>query len=225
MKESSGMKKALGISLIAILLCLSMFLGTTFAWFTDSVTSAGNKIIAGNLDIELYLNTDANTKIAISENPDPIFGTGAIAQNDASETLWEPGKTQVVYLTIENKGNLDLKYRVDVVATSNSTPSLTEVLKYAIIRDATYGTVDSWKGGLSIVDGVNPTEADGVFLKAGDSYNFALAIHMDEAAGNEYMNGDISFDIVVLASQVASEKDSFDEHYDETAPYEETTNP
>jgi hypothetical protein len=48
---------------------------------------------------------------------------------------------------------------------------------------------------------------------------------MDEAAGNDYMNGDISFDIVVLASQVASEKDSFDEHYDTTAPYEETTNP
>ena len=50
-------RKALVLSLLALLLCCSMLVGTTFAWFTDSVTSGNNKIIAGNLDVELeYYN-------------------------------------------------------------------------------------------------------------------------------------------------------------------------
>lgn len=46
-------KRALLMSLLSLLLCCAMLIGSTFAWFTDSVTSGNNKIIAGNLDIEL----------------------------------------------------------------------------------------------------------------------------------------------------------------------------
>ena len=46
-------KKSFLTSLTALILCFVMLLGTTFAWFTDSVTSTGNKIVAGDLDIEL----------------------------------------------------------------------------------------------------------------------------------------------------------------------------
>ena len=46
-------RRALVLSLLSLLLCCSMLVGTTFAWFTDSVTSGKNVIIAGNLDVEL----------------------------------------------------------------------------------------------------------------------------------------------------------------------------
>ena len=45
-------KKALLGSLLALVLCFSMLVGTTFAWFTDSEFINGNKIQAGTLDIE-----------------------------------------------------------------------------------------------------------------------------------------------------------------------------
>ena len=47
-------KRALVSSALALLLCFTMLLGTTYAWFTDSVSTVNNKIVAGNLDIELY---------------------------------------------------------------------------------------------------------------------------------------------------------------------------
>ena len=52
------MKKFLK-SALSLLLCVSMLIGSTFAWFTDSVTSAGNKIQAGTLDVQLLMKTPA----------------------------------------------------------------------------------------------------------------------------------------------------------------------
>ena len=53
MKRKHTTKRALGSSVLALVLCLCMLLGTTFAWFTDSVSSGINKIQAGKLDVEL----------------------------------------------------------------------------------------------------------------------------------------------------------------------------
>ena len=46
-------RRALLLSALSLLLCMSMLVGTTFAWFTDSVTSGRNMIAAGNLDVVL----------------------------------------------------------------------------------------------------------------------------------------------------------------------------
>lgn len=48
-------KRSLLLSILSMILCISMLLGTTYAWFTDSVTSGKNRINAGNLDVELVL--------------------------------------------------------------------------------------------------------------------------------------------------------------------------
>ncbi|MBO5953164.1 MAG: hypothetical protein J6Q53_03470 [Oscillospiraceae bacterium] len=54
MKRKNTTRSALFTSIMSLLLCVSMLLGTTYAWFTDSVVSGNNVIAAGNLDIELY---------------------------------------------------------------------------------------------------------------------------------------------------------------------------
>ena len=46
-------KKALLLSVLMLVVCLSMLLGTTYAWFTDSASSGSNVIQAGTLDIVL----------------------------------------------------------------------------------------------------------------------------------------------------------------------------
>ena len=40
--------KSLLFSATSLLLCVAMLLGSTYAWFTDSVNSGINQIIAGN---------------------------------------------------------------------------------------------------------------------------------------------------------------------------------
>ena len=53
MMNKKSTKRSLLLSALSLVLCLSMLVGTTFAWFTDSVTSGKNRIVAGNLDVEL----------------------------------------------------------------------------------------------------------------------------------------------------------------------------
>ena len=51
-------KRSLLASSIALLLCFAMLLGSTFAWFTDVVTSSGNKIQSGSLKLDLKVLTE-----------------------------------------------------------------------------------------------------------------------------------------------------------------------
>ena len=53
MTSSKSTKRALISSTLAILMCVAMLIGTTFAWFTDTASTAVNKIQAGTLDIQL----------------------------------------------------------------------------------------------------------------------------------------------------------------------------
>ena len=228
MTNLKATKKALVSSVLALVMCFTMLLGTTFAWFTDSVTSSGNVIQAGKLDVELYkwndtVDAEHANATAISESSEPIFGKADIAQNDASATLWEPGKTQTVYLSIKNNGTLDLKYKVALEVT-NITNGLNEVLTYVINNDVQYGGLTKadlpadWSNCSKVVSGINIATED-VALEAGAEHFFALSVHMDELAGNEYQNGNITFNIKVLAGQLASEEDSFDNQYDADAIY------
>ena len=212
-------KRALLTSFMALFLCFAMLLGTTYAWFTDSVTSAGNKIVAGTLDVQLLMDADVDgTYDDISDSTSPIFGESSIAQNNNAETLWEPGKTQVAYLAIKNTGNLDLKYTVGL-DVQNVSKDLYEVMEYAIVPDADANhKVTSWTSGNSVEVGTQSVSGD-VSLPVGATHCFALVIHMDEEAGNEYQGGEVNFDLTVLATQDTVEKDSFNNQYDKDAVY------
>lgn len=211
-------KRALFASVMALILCFTMLLGTTFAWFTDSVTSSGNKIVAGELDVQLWMHDGTDYK-DISDNANPIFGEGSIAQNLNAETLWEPGKTQVAYLAIKNGGSLDLKYTVGL-NVQNVSKDLYEVMEYAIVPDAqpVSAPVNEWTSGNSVVVGTQSVSGD-VELKVGETHYFALVIHMDEDADSDYMKGAVKFDLTVLATQLDSEHDAFGPDYDEDADY------
>ena len=217
MTKQKSTKRALLLSALSLLMCISMFVGSTFAWFTDSVTSAGNKIVSGSLDIQLLMHNGTDY-IDISESTAPIFGEGAIAQNNNAETLWEPGKTQVAYLAIKNNGNLSLKYRVGL-EVQNVSKNLYEVMEYSITPDAQYDSVDAWNSanGKSVVLGTQTVTASDTVMNPGDVHYFALSIHMDELAGNKYQDGEVNFDLTIIATQATVESDSFGTDYDADA--------
>ena len=219
MTNTKSTKRALLASVMAMLLCFTMLLGTTFAWFTDSVTSAGNKIVAGTLDVQLLMDADVDgTYDDISDSTSPIFGESSIAQNNNAATLWEPGKTQVAYLAIKNNGQLALKYTVGL-DVQNVSKDLYEVMEYAIVPDADANhKVTSWTSGNSVEVGTQSVSGD-VSLPVGATHYFALVIHMDEEAGNEYQGGEVNFDLTVLATQDTVESDSFNNQYDKDAVY------
>ena len=223
MKFNRTTKSALFTSVVSLFLCFAMLLGTTFAWFTDSATSAGNKIVAGTLNVDLLLDkAEDGTYTSIKNESAPIFGAAGLAQNSLN-TLWEPGKTQVAYLAIENTGSLDLAYKVNIAVTSY-TKDLYKAMEYMIVPNATAaapvvaGNLD-WNNGIAVVPGPNATAATRTELTKDSIHYFALVIHMNEDAGNEYQGGEITFDISVLATQLDSELDSFSNQYDVAATF------
>ena len=217
MTKTKSTKRALLLSALSLLMCVSMLVGSTFAWFTDSATSANNKIVAGKLDVELYMYDGTEYK-NISETSKPIFGTGSIAQNNNAETLWEPGKTQVAYLMIKNNGNLALNYTVGL-NVQNVSKDLYKAMKYVITPDAQNGSVTSWDAtnAKKVVLGTQTVTDAAVEMAPGAEHYFALSIHMDELAGNEYQGGEVNFDLTVLANQAPVESDSFGTDYDKNA--------
>ena len=228
MTSRKSTKRALITSALAILMCVAMLIGTTFAWFTDTASTGVNKIQAGNLDVKLMYSTDMQTwKEATDQTK--LFEDNA---------LWEPGYTQVVYLKIENAGKLALKYEVGFSKnyTSNRGKNVNgdwyRVDNYLKIGTAEATTKfanreDVW----SAIAATEKTLAKDVMLtdgwitlKAGESSKpFAVAIYMPTSVGNEanaskYRPSSVSgLGIEVRATQATVENDSFDNNYDANA--------
>ena len=186
-------KRALLTSVMALVMCVVMLVGTTFAWFTDTASTAVNKIVAGNLDIKL-LAEDGVTSL---EGATLKWQKATDAENE--DVLWEPGcRYKLQPIIIKNAGNLALKYKVAITGIKGDA-KLNEAIEWTI-------------NGVSL-DEEKP-------LLAGESAKLMIEGHMKEEAGNEYQGLSIDgIGITVYATQYTHEYDSFNNTYDEGATY------
>jgi len=194
MTNRKSTKRALLGSVMAMVLCLAMLVGATFAWFTDTASTGVNKIQAGNLDVALEMK-DASGNWVSAEGKTLDFVKAAAGE----QVLWEPGCTYTLpELRVVNNGNLALKYKVAITGI-NGSAKLNEAIEWTI-GDVAMGTEQH--------------------LAAGESNAFTIKGHMKESAGNEYMNESIDgIAITVVATQDTVESDSFDKDYDADAEY------
>ena len=221
MNNKRATKRALLTSVTALVMCVVMLAGTTFAWFTDTASTGVNKIQAGNLDValEYAIEWDTEGKVTKWENAEGKtlqFKKAAGAPAD-EQVLWEPGCTyELPELRVVNKGNLALKYIIKVTGIETNhevvpgEPNLKDVIDWTI----KYGTnkVEDNTGDIPVVTGysLNPGASDVVTIKG----------EMDKNAGNEYQGLSIDgVSVTVYATQMTAEFDSFDNEYDKDAAY------
>ena len=221
MNNKRATKRALLTSVMALVMCVVMLVGTTFAWFTDTASTAVNKIVAGNLDIKL-LAEDGVTSL---EGATLKWQKADGAENE--DVLWEPNcKYELEGFQIKNAGNLAVKYKVVLKATNiTKTPdgkSLLDVIEWTVKvngvpvkENVLLADLGADKGTIII---------NGEKLTAEENANIAKVTvtgHMKAEAGNDYQGLKIDgFGITVYAAQVSHESDSFDTSYDVTAPYD-----
>ena len=210
-------KRALLTSVMALVMCVVMLLGTTFAWFTDTARTSVNKIEAGNLDVELL---DASDQ-PLAENVPLKWET-----QDTGDVLWEPNCTyNLEQFKIKNAGNLALKYKVILTAADISAKNgktLLDVIDWTIKLNNTVLNVTSEQikadlgGGIAII-----TDQP---LKAGEVETISITGHMKAEADNDYQSLYIDkFGITVVATQYTYEYDSTRNDYDKFAEYPEVT--
>ena len=209
-------KRSLMSSVVALLLCFAMLLGTTYAWFTDTAMSVDNIIQSGELDIAMYWNDDLTGTWKNVEDENTIF----------DYDKWEPGYTEVRYVKIVNEGNLAFKYAMRILP-------LGEVSKLAEVIDVYY-VEDPQSPINKETDLKNPVgtlaqaiagglDTNGTMTENGDELIVGIALKMRENAGNEYMGLSIgdSFSIQIVATQLSYEEDSFGKDYDKDATFPE----
>ena len=225
MNNKKSTKRALLTSVLSLVLCMAMLIGTTFAWFTDSVTSAHNKIQSGTLKIDLLVKDEAGVYQSIKESKEAIFNS----------SLWEPGYTEYVNVKVANTGSLALKYMLKVVPKT-SVSILADVIDVYFINGDVTPTRESLASLTpvgTLRDVVESTDPDGYLhgeLFANDNVEGSgedeayatIALKMRETAGNEYQDLTFGeFDINLVATQLMHEPDSFGTDYDKDATYEE----
>ena len=231
MTSSKSTKRALISSALAILMCVAMLIGTTFAWFTDTASTGVNKIQAGNLDVELEYKNSDTTGFTKADKNTKVFKEGA---------LWEPGHVEYVVLKVSNAGSLALKYKLginianEVGSTNvyNKEFKLSDYIRFAVLDgDKTEGSVDR--------DALVAAATDSKLIKEGytaENHLMAtgtdnsqkvvtLVVWMPTTVGNEANHKkdatapSIDLGISVVATQDTVESDSFGTQYDKDATY------
>ena len=205
MNNKRATKRALLTSVMALVMCVVMLVGTTFAWFTDTASTGVNKIQAGNLDVGLEMKA-ANGEWVSAEGKTLQFKT---ADGRTDNILWEPGcRYQLPELRVVNNGNLALKYKIQITGIQGNA-KLNEVIDWTM----TMGSQDFVLGSehsLAAKTGDNGTASEPIVIKG----------VMQTTAGNEYQGLSIDgIGITVYATQDTVENDSFNNEYDKDAQY------
>ncbi len=229
MTRANKTRSALFTSIISLLLCVSMLVGTTFAWFTDVAETGLNQIVAGNLDVAL-LDGEGNSV----EGDTELF---------TMPELWEPGAVAYAQIQVANIGTLDLKASLSINyedVNSLNGHVLSEVLKYAVI-DATNVDLTSREAVLAAAKASDNKGALNIYnfslnLEAGEESKVqTLVIYWEPNAdaidnlynannGQTTSNGEplqINLGVKVFATQLGGdghEEDSFGPDYDLNAP-------
>ncbi len=215
-------KRALVASILSLLLCVSMLIGSTFAWFTDTATTGVNTIQAGTLDVGL-----------VDEDGNSLEGkTLSFADvNGNTDILWEPNctfKTQA--FRVVNDGNLQFKYKIIMTGLEGDS-KLLDVIKFSlVVKDDKGNDVPAALEGRSVNDQFGKWQftfdENGKFVstligRMGSDLMYVVA-HMDENAGNEYQGLTLEgVGITVIATQDTVENDSFNDQYDKDATWPE----
>ena len=226
MTSSKSTKRALVSSALAILMCVAMLIGTTFAWFTDTASTGVNKIQAGNLKMEVsYKNTSDGEFTVLNES------TNVFKQ----DTLWEPGHVEYAVLNVKNIGTLALKYKlgINIAGETGSTNvlgnefKLSDYIKFGVVDEDLSGkTRDEMVAAVTDSKLIKEGYSKESHLDTTDANEtVTLVVWMPTDVGNKanYKVGaavpEINLGINVAATQYTHESDSFGNQYDKDAQY------
>lgn len=103
-RKKSYTKIALTLSVCLVVIWALLGTGTTIAWFMDTTPVEKNTFLIGELDLVVSHKLEDGTYEEIQSDTE-VFD---------EEALYEPGYVQVVYLKVENKGDVPFEYKLAV---------------------------------------------------------------------------------------------------------------
>lgn len=213
------LKVSLHILVICAVICAVVLAGTTYAWFTKTLSNKDNLIRVGYFGVELFDKTEDGV----------LF----------DDILWVPGMQHEEYLTVKNTGSYTIKYQVEVTATSaEENTDFVEFLECAIVPAEVLRTMENptWEQlqevslnsafsgekrfALSPTRAVNIEEKNVVTVTPGATHEFAVVLRLSEQATLAASGKTASVTVKVRAGQGSREYDALSNRYDANAPFE-----
>ena len=206
---------ALALSAGLFVLWWALGTGATLAWFSD-VDTVRNEFQIGLLDLDVsYRNT-------YMDGYKPLQGTTEAFYDEA---LYEPGYTQVVYLKIENKGDVAFDYKVALTVADevpgvdmwNKQFLLSDYLRYGIVLapteaqlqemvidrlSARYQAGDDWNA----IGTWSKTSEDPLPAGEGSCHYAALIVYMPEDVDNAANNRGVDVPQVAIGIKVFAQQ-------------------
>lgn len=204
-------KIALTLSLCLLILWGLMGTGTTLAWFTDESPVQKNIFHIGELNMVVSQRLEDGSYAEVTSDT-AVFDDRA---------LYEPGYVQVVYLKVENRGNVPFDYRAAVSVTDylpatnvfGQSFELQDHLRFGVVTADTEAALraalatreqaaDAAKEDMPL----NTYHTTTDHLKAQEEAYMALIVRMPEEVGNvANFRGDtqpyVELGVIVKATQ------------------------
>jgi len=184
-------RSLLSVSLLTIF-SISLFFGSTFAWFTDASGVVVNTFTLGELDARVYaLNYDTERDKYVTNGSEyELRRNGMLAFNQAlptSELLFEPGVTfSLPVLRVRNFSAFPIHYKLRILRPAELPAGdyapFYDVLRFYAKVGGTLVDLRSFEGEIAAADDTRGTPSELI----------TIYIHMDEQAGNEFMNKQVS---------------------------------
>lgn len=225
-------RNALLTSGLCLVLTALMLMGSTFAWFTDSVVNEGNKIETGKLDINVI-----GYRLEGQTWGSPVWENRLTSNPLITETNWEPGQYGAVLIRVSSYDcTVAAKVRMDFTAGGDLAPALWYRLEAVQTTDARHQTAmleklqykdsrpASTDAGVTCMKDIGNDNTQEITLYPeyhdGQYAYYLLEYGMYTDVGSEYQNKSFSLNFTVKATQAAEETDGFGNNdYDADAEY------
>lgn len=209
--------RSLVLVLMMIVLCATIIVGSTMAYYTDEVPASENLVTSGDLEVKFEWADKLGEEWQDAASAGPIF----------NQTHWEPNFTTVKYIQVSNTGDMPFQYELNVVPTL--VPE--EGVNLMDVIDVYFGVVDENTPAITAANYADelqkvgnltallknengagygivlPKDAKGTLPQGAVAYNesvtVCIALHMQHTAGNEYMNRSVGegFNVQLAATQ------------------------
>lgn len=212
-KEPS-LYRSLCVSILCMFLSTVMLVGTTFAWFHSSATSAVSTITAGGLNVSTSYITQntarAYAKSTSTTGSDGTTTTTTTTYDDIPSAAWisfdgnggnpfgsipftNDNTSQIIFLKVDNKSSFRTIYRLSLNLLSAEPPANNLYYGYQVLSDSSVSTKSlcefviptSVSDSDSYTDATDNEKTEKV-TKEGIFYGDALSAHGVSADGKTY---------------------------------------
>lgn len=197
-ETAASLRRAFWLSILSVMLCVSMLLGSTMAWFTDS-EGFSQTITVGYLDATASMGDgtetvqfDDSSQLSLMSAEDSVTFT---------QLRLDPGKTIRRTIVVNNTGSIPFRYQLLAEALSDS--ALADLLECTLVPQ---GEEPDWTDPISLA-GQEPVEVTAGTLAEDGELTLGLYLRLPESVSSAFAGAGADLSVYLLAMQADAPED------------------